>query len=406
MRSLLSVIATDAGLAVAIAAALRICFALVGLAAIHSGSRAGAVHGDWEALVLPGRDVWSELLSTWQRWDALWYQHIATDGYSSNDGSTAFLPLYPFLAHLVSTALGGHVVVAELLISSAAFVIAMWLLARLTRLDIGDPVASPRVGRIPALTAPVLAVLLTALFPVGFFLLAPYTEALYLALSVGAFYLARTGRPWSAGVIGSAAALARPPGVLIALPLAYEYLRSRDSLRWIARRGGRAPGFALVASALPIVAFAALLLLEHAFVGASIEAQSLWGAKAVLPWDGLAASWKDILVGGAHGNAPEIEALNLVTLLGFVALAILCIKRLPAAYAIYAGASMMVLATREAGFSPLMSVSRLALVVFPCFVVLALLLVRRPALAWAWLAISALLELILFQYWVRWGFVA
>ena len=51
----------------------------------------------------------------WQRWDALWYQHLAEAGYQAGDGSTAFYPLYPFLIKVFSLPLFGQTVWAEVL---------------------------------------------------------------------------------------------------------------------------------------------------------------------------------------------------------------------------------------------------------------------------------------------------
>ncbi len=49
--------------------------------------------GSWEELIYKG--PFADLVSFWQRWDALWYQHLAQSGYHAGDGSTAFFPLYP-----------------------------------------------------------------------------------------------------------------------------------------------------------------------------------------------------------------------------------------------------------------------------------------------------------------------
>jgi Mannosyltransferase (PIG-V) len=167
-------------LALWLLATLRISLGLVAVLSLHLNAPAGA-EGDWSELLIRGGEPWSELLSTWQRWDALWYQRIAEAGYRPGDGTAHFQPLYPLLARIVSVPLSGQVVWAELLVSSAAFALAMWLLYRVARFDVG-----PLVAR--------LSVLLTALFPTGFFLLAPYTEALYLTLTVAALYLARSWR--------------------------------------------------------------------------------------------------------------------------------------------------------------------------------------------------------------------
>lgn len=52
-----------------------------------------------------------------------------------------------------------------------------------------------------------------------------------------------------------------------------------------------------------------------------------------------------------------------------------------------------------------MSAARYSLVIFPCFMIGALLLRRRIGLTAGLLAISAVVQVALFVYWVRWGFV-
>jgi Gpi18-like mannosyltransferase len=383
------------------AAALRICFGAVAIAAVHLAPRAGNVHGQWEELVIRGGEPWSELLSTWQRWDALWYEHIAQAGYRAGDGSTAFFPLFPFLSRVLSIPLGGEIVLAGLLVSTIAFGAAMWLLMRLTRRD-----APP--GRPVELPVPPLVALATALFPTGFFLLAPYTESLFLALSVSAFWFARTDRPWHAAVAACFASLTRPQGAFLALPLAAEYVRQRDLGPWLRGAPGPRPGIAALAPSLPglgaIVATFVLPLLSGQR-GSPLDVASYWGYAIVPPWDALAASWRHILAGGEHGNLAEIEALNLVSLLGFGALAIVAIRRLPLSYSLYALPSIALLYTRTTYFSPLSSDARYVLVLFPCFMILGTWLARSKALAISWLAVSALLEILLLQFWARWGFV-
>jgi hypothetical protein len=339
----------------------------------------------WRNLLIHGGEPWSAFLSTWQRWDALWYQQIAEHGYQAGNGTVAFNPLYPLLSRIVSLPLGGQVVLAELVVSSAAFLVSMGLLYRIARLDSG-PIASR------------LAVLLTALFPTGFFLLAPYTDSLYLALTLAAFWLARRGRPWAAGLAGFAAALTRGVfGVFLVLPLAFEYMRQR-------RQQGKGPGLELLAAALPALGFIGVNAYYHLVVGergSLLGQQAAFGYQIVPPWEALAASWAHIASSG-----DLIEALNLVCLLGFGLLALVLITRRQIGYALYAVPYLALLFTREMWYSPLMSDSRYVLVLFPCFMLVATWLARRPWLAAGWLVAGLLLQAILLEYYVHFGFVA
>src|SRR5205823_737800 len=101
-----------------------------------------------------------------------------------------------------------------------------------------------------------------------------------------------------------------------------------------------------------------------------------------------------------------IEGFNLLCLLGFSSLAAMTLGRLPFSYALYIWPSLALLYTRQMWFSPLMSASRYTVVLFPCFILLALWLAQRPLLAVCWLVVSIVLQGILLVYWVHWGFVA
>src|SRR5439155_27150954 len=153
----------------------------------------------WTTLeVLDGRPL-TLVFSSWQRWDALWYQEIATNGYHAGNNTAAFFPLFPLLSRIASLAFLGNVVLGELAVTTVACVAAFVLLYRLARVEIGRRAA-------------IVTALPVALSPVGFFLLAPYTEALFLATTAASFWFARGGPPWLAGLAGAAGGLPLHPG--------------------------------------------------------------------------------------------------------------------------------------------------------------------------------------------------
>lgn len=378
-------------LALGLLVTLRVALGLLAIMSLHLQSLT-AVGGDWLNLLIRSGRLSVDLLAPWQRWDALWYQQIATHGYHAGDGTVAFQPLYPLIARIVSVPLLGNVVLAELLVSSAAFFGAMWLLYRITLCD-----AEPFVAK--------LAVLITALFPVGFFLLVPYTESLFLLLSLAAFWFARSDRPWLAGLAGMGAGLTRTFGaIFLVLPLAFEYVRQRhsdsgpDRSRVVLR-----PGFGLLAPVLPAAGLLAMTLYQKLIVGEQrsiFEVQSFWGNRVVPPWHPVPDSISHIVRTGDN-----IEMLNLLCLLGFGVLALFAIRRLPVSYSLYTVPYLAFMFSRESLLSPLESVARYLLILFPCVIMLAIWLARRPLLAAAWLVVSVLLQALLLEYWVHFGFV-
>ncbi len=340
--------------------------------------------GNWLNLLIHSNNPWTQFLSTWQRWDALWYQQIAMHGYHAGDNTVAFYPLYPLLVRLVSFPLGGHIVLAEIVVSTIAFGVAARLLYTLARLDVGPEAA-------------LLAVLSLAFFPTGFFLLAPYTEGLFLCLTMAALLFARRDQPWFAGLAGFAAGLTNAQGAFLVLPLAFAYLRHREE-------GGRRLGLGLLAAILPPCGLIAFTLYQHFAVGewrTSLAVQGNWGYGISPPWRVLSDSWQFIV----HTGDP-IETLNLVCMLGFTILAIAVTFRFPLPYALYVWPSLALLWIREMStVSPLMSDARLVLDLFPCFTALAIWLSRRPWLAAGWLLVSLLLQVVLLNYFEHWGFV-
>jgi len=337
----------------------------------------------WTALeVLDGRP-WTLLFSIWQRWDALWYQEIAAEGYHAGNNTAAFFPLFPLLSRIASLPFLGNVVLGELVVTTVACLVAFVLLYRLARVEIG------RRGAF-------VTVLLVALYPVGFFLLAPYTEALFLATTIASFWFAHERHPWLAGIAGAAAGLTRLQGGLLLLPLGY--------LAWRDLRAGtlaprNAPAWVLPAVGVFLaIAYPRLVVGE---TGSPFDLQQVWGAHVAPPWQTIGDA-----LGHIARTGDPIEIMNLFAVVGLTVLAVYGLRRLPAEYGLYALASLALLWVRDTeNVSPLMSAARYSLVIFPCFMIGAQLLRRRRGLAAGILAVSSVIQIALFVYWVRWGFV-
>src|SRR5438093_930754 len=84
-----------------------------------------------------------ELANMFARWDTFFYDSIATHGYDWNAAvftyqNVVFFPLYPLLMRWGGTLIGGHPMIAGLIISLAAFSAGLALLYRLAVLEIGE----------------------------------------------------------------------------------------------------------------------------------------------------------------------------------------------------------------------------------------------------------------------------
>ena len=286
------------------------------------------------------------LLGVWQRFDALWYLRIAELGYSPNDGSMVYFPLYPLLIRIVGKVMLSNYLVAALIVSSLAYVGALFCLYKLTERQFGRASARRSTTYL-------------AIFPTAFFFLAPYTESLFLLFTLAAFLCASGKRWWLAGAMGYLASLTRLQGVVLLAPLLYMYLRDRrfrlsqlgpELLAILAIPGG----------ALLFLAYQDLVLSSAPLTGiyqAQLHAQFVW------PWDNILAVVQKIL--SLEGTF--INVLNLGMLAVFVAMTILSIRDLPREYSIYMALTLFVLLLRRTTLQPLVSMSRYVLVLFPAF---------------------------------------
>ena len=365
-------------------ATLRVAFSLFALLASYLGGLPAPCAGGEPAPVLRATGRAFRLLGVWQRWDACWYEQIAATGYDPGGAAVAFFPLYPLLMRAASLPLAGNLTLGGLAVSGAAYIAAMTGLYRLVRRDFDDPVARR-------------AILYLSIFPTAFFLFAPFTEALFLALAVWSLHTARRGAWGWAALIGFLAGLTRAQGALLALPLAWE------CLRWWREQGRPWPrripvGLVPLLPPCGFLLFNAYSKIHAGWTGA--EALQAWGFHYRMPWTAISLSWRHIR---ARGDA--IEALNLALLALFTVALVAGLRRLPVSYTLYAAPQLLLIGSRELYFSPLMSSSRYVLVLFPVFILLALL-GRHRRLHYSWLILSSLLLAFLFYAFLSGPFVA
>jgi Mannosyltransferase (PIG-V) len=281
------------------------------------------------------------LFTATQRQDAQWFLRIATAGYAPHDGSAAFFPLYPLAVRLVGWIPGVGPLGAALIVGNAAFFGALVMLHALTRLELGSDAARRTV-------------LFCAFFPSAFFLLAPYTEPLFLLLSVSAFWFARRNRwVWSA-VAGAGAAMTRNVGVLLIVALAVEAVR-----QW---RQGRLLLPRLTAAAC--VALGPLLYFGYWQVRfqdfwAPLDAQRNWQRDSTFP---LEALWHAVRLAWREQTWWLLDLTIVVIAIAGITIAAF---RVPLTYSIYAGLSVLIPLTFTFDPRPLTSMPRFMAVVFP-----------------------------------------
>jgi hypothetical protein len=338
----------------------------------------------------------------WFHFDSGFYTDIARHGYWGAEtlhsmSNWAFFPLYPWLIAWVHGLFGSSddaYVITGVVISLIASVTAMGYLYALVFREFGKQAA-------------VLTVLYLSLFPMSFYFSAVYPEALFLLFVVASIYYARRQSWLLASLFGGLAALTRPQGVIMIVPIGWEYLRV--AAQWndplpklrIASLGAslnslstwflaRAQGLWKAVLSIKNWLKALLLLLIPAglfvfMVYSKIKTDDWlanfhneqWG------WHRAYTFFVRLLIFSLRHpimNQPfewNFWLLNLILAFIFLGFIVLAFLRLPSIYAFYT--LVMVILPLSSGF--LNSFDRYCIVVFPAFILLALYTQeRRPRL--------------------------
>jgi hypothetical protein len=367
--------------------------ALVAVALLPHSSAIGEAAGIPAPVDVPGWPApplapgWHNLVTAWERFDALWFLRIATGGYVDGDGSAAFFPLYPMMIRIVSPVLGGHPLAAGLLVSNAAFLGALVVLYFLTTSEFEERIARR-------------AVLYLAVFPTSFFFLAPYSESLFLLLVVVSLWAARRGKWPLAGVAGALAAATRNLGILLVLPLAVE------GIRQFRERGRRLAPRLLWTGAVGVGALAYLGFWQG-LAGdalAPLHQQATWQREGAFPLATAvsgtreAFKWIGVYPGGYH-------LLDWLLVVPAVAAAVWVTVRARLTFAVYTWASLLAPLSLVFAPRPFMSLPRFLLAVFPLFWAAAAWAERRTGVHEAVVAASAAGLGVMTVLFVNWYFV-
>jgi hypothetical protein len=342
----------------------RLFFALFGFLAryVQSGLPQDTTHR-----VAPLVDTgWWSGFSNYERFDAVWFLELADHGYSSYGGAAAFFPGYPLLIRALTPVTGGHPVVAATLLSNAALLVALVLLYRLSCLEFSETIARRTI-------------VLLLVNPVSYFFYAPYSESLFLALTVAFFLYVRREKWLRAALVAGLASGTRSVGVLLALALAAEactrHVEWRRTPRLVFGELSRW-GLRLAIAASGLIAYLAYWA-GRGDTWRPLEVQSLyWFRETSPPWEPvLRGIWTLV----SHPREPAWLTTNVNTFIAVVALllAVVAVRRLAPSYAVFTVACIVAPLLASNPTEPLLSVARFDLVIFPLTWAMALVS-RRP----------------------------
>lgn len=286
-------------------------------------------------------------------WDGTWYRDLASSGYHGvPEEGVRFFPLFPLLGRLLGVPLAGHTGIALVILANVLSLAVMVLLRRLVLLEKGDEVLADR------------AVWCMAVFPSAFVLVMAYSESLMLVAAIGAFIGLKLRRWWWVAVLGLVAALSRPVGVLLVVPVALELVRGwkpADARERLA---------SVVALIAPVVGLAGYLAwVGHVFGNWRLPftVQDDLRGKVELPFERIIEGFRQLAGSERFG-----DGLHLPFLLLLLVLLVITFRTWPARYGLFAAAILITAISAE----NLNSVERYGMSAFP--LVLALAVVIRP----------------------------
>jgi hypothetical protein len=326
-------------------------------------------------------DAQPTLATYFSTWDAQHYLYVSQHGYIPGSPECAFYPLWPALIRAVTISATANPLIPALVLGNLLSLAAVILLHRWAALECGLAVAN-------------VTLLLTLAYPSAFYLALPYSESLFLLLAVGLFLAMRTNRIGWIWTLAFFLPLARAVGFLCIFPIVTGPYLKRQTAR-----------AALLASA-PCLGLACYFLIFYLFTGdalAGVHAQSQYGSHGSLlrllaPGVFLANFFRtDIALTGFLNSGIDRAAFVLMIA------ALIPMSRRSEVDLAY---------TIPLGIVPAMTMymwafTRYALMLFPVFLIGAIILSpprRRPWL-WVILAFSFALQILLLIRHTRFNWV-
>ena len=157
------------------------------------------------------------LLRVWGTWDTGWYMNIVQNWYPSvikvGASNFGFFPLYPIMIKLLSFIVQDYFI-SGIIISNLCLILSCFLIYKIVRLDEDEETSMRSIKYL-------------FFFPAAFILSAVFSESLLLVLFLACFYYSQKEKWAYVGIFGFFAALTKPYGFFIIIPLLYEYAKSK-----------------------------------------------------------------------------------------------------------------------------------------------------------------------------------
>jgi hypothetical protein len=213
-----------------------------------------------------------------------------------------------------------------------------------------------------------LAVLFLFIFPTSYFLHIPFTESLFLALTVGCFLAARKKAWFVAGILGALACSTRVNGIILIPALAFEI--------WEEYRETRSFNKKWLFLAIIPMGFVAYLALNYFVTGNAtmfmVYQREHWFRYFRVPWEGIWETCNKIYILGPRDAQTYVVQEMLFVLIGLFAI-IIGWRHLRSSYRVWMIANWLLFVST----SIIESVPRYTLTLFPLFILMAIAALRN-----------------------------
>ena len=298
-------------------------------------------------------------------WDGDWYASIVTNGYDDVliEG-IRFFPGYIFAGRFFNSFIPGSAAVSLILIANIASLITLMAIKKLVLIEKGSEELAKR------------SVWLLSVFPSAFVLTWAYAESLFLALSIFCFVALRKEQ-WKIVIFCSfAAALVRPTGLLLTIPI---FCAIWESWKINQRKMSFQPIVALISGPVGSGIYILWASLHFDELFAPIKAQESFRGSFVDPFSRVIKGVSRVLTGTS-----ATETLHIISALLLLFLLVKLFKDWPLRYGLFSSSCMVV----ALGAENINSLERYALNGFP-IILSVLLLVSQPRLRLAVPFVSA-----------------
>lgn len=178
-----------------------------------------------KTILIRGHYTFADLMC---KWDCKWYLTIINEGYDKHLRNSphvwkglanwAFFPLYPYVVKIISLIIQVNPTLTGIILNQFFIFGAILLFYKYLRTCVDE--LNSRFG-----------VILLAFSPFSIYFASLYTEAMFLFLSLAAFYFMDTNKPVVAAICGGLLSATRPLGCMFSLSFFYHLCRKHGFKR-------------------------------------------------------------------------------------------------------------------------------------------------------------------------------